>query len=83
MQSLLTLTDLNKAITGELRGRRARVVTAEILFDEDGNMLTYTVASHALHIKQGGDIVSLLGRVVNAAANKNGNGNGKKETIQS
>jgi hypothetical protein len=36
------------------------VVTAKILFDEQGNILTYTVASEVLHMARGGDIASII-----------------------
>lgn len=70
MQSILTDNDLRKAIVAAGTGgaKRPRVVKAEVLFDEDGNILTYFISSEQLHTKRGGDINSLLGRVINQMA---------------
>jgi len=45
---------------------RPRVVTAKILFNEQGNILTYTVASEVLHMARGGDIASIIAHLTGA-----------------
>ena len=62
MRTILEPSDLLKAITASGRNGKpaARIVTAKILFTEDGAILTYTVENQQLHIKRGGDIASLI-----------------------
>jgi hypothetical protein len=43
---------------------RPRAVTAKILFDEEGNILTYIVTSEVLHMARGGDIASIINHLL-------------------
>ncbi len=62
MKTILEPTDVMKAILAAGRnGKPApRVVTATILFSDDGEILTQLVESRQFHMKNGADFMSLL-----------------------
>jgi hypothetical protein len=62
MKTILEPMDVLKAILAAGRnGKPApRVVTATILFTEDGDILTQLVDSRQFHMKNGADFISLL-----------------------
>lgn len=62
MKTILEPMDVLKAILAAGRnGKPApRVVTATILFTEDGDILTQLVDSRQFHMKNGADFLSLL-----------------------
>jgi len=62
MRTIHDPMNLIKAILASGRnGKPApRIVTAQVLFDERGSILTYTVNNQQLHIAAGGDIASLI-----------------------
>jgi hypothetical protein len=71
---MLTYTDLTRAIraAGEGGKPRPRIVSAEILFDEAGNILTYTVHAEPLHAKRGAPIATTLARLLSPVDNTSG-----------
>jgi hypothetical protein len=70
MKTILEPMDVLKAILAAGRnGKPApRVVTATILFTEDGDILTQLVDSRQFHMKNGADFLSLLMALVPTAA---------------
>ena len=70
MKTILEPMDVMKAILAAGRnGKPApRVVTATILFSDDGEKLTQLVESRQFHMKNGADFLSLLMALVPTAA---------------
>lgn len=70
MKTILEPMDVLKAILAAGRnGKPApRVVTATILFTEDGDILTQLVDSRQFHMKNGADFMSLLMALVPSSA---------------